>query len=147
MLLSYADSDTTCFHLDRIPGRGQPLHNRKIPCSSKEYEVKSECPKSLRNFQQHRLVLREIVHPIQSFRNVRELIQVFRDALYGTFSLPASISLANRRIAHRLTIDRANLLHRNITVGNIVITQEGRGILVDWAVVDHVLVCDQGGNM
>jgi hypothetical protein len=45
-------------------------------------------PQSFRKFQfQHyRLVLKEVGLPVQSFRKVRELIQVFRDALQGTFS-------------------------------------------------------------
>jgi hypothetical protein len=43
----------------------------------------------------YRLVLKEVGLPVQSFRNVRELIQVFRDALQGMFSHPAFISLAD----------------------------------------------------
>ena len=76
------------------------------------------------------------MHPVQSFRNRRELTQVFRDAFYGTFSLPASISLADGQTIHRLTHDMAKLLHRNIDTGNIMITQEGRGILIDWDLVN-----------
>ena len=53
-------------------------------------------PRSFRKFQHYRLVLKEVGRPLQSFRNVKELIQVFRDALRGTFShYPAFISLAN----------------------------------------------------
>ena len=36
-----------------------------------------------RKFQHYRLVLREVANPIQSFRNTKELVQVFRDALKG----------------------------------------------------------------
>ena len=45
--------------------------------------VKLEGPESFRRFQHYRLVLGEVARPLQSFRNVRELIQVFRDALHG----------------------------------------------------------------
>ena len=38
-----------------------------------------------RTFQHYRLVLGEVARPLQSFRNVRELFQVFRDALHGMF--------------------------------------------------------------
>ena len=45
-------------------------------------------------FQHYRLVLKEVGRPVRSFRKVRELIQVFRDTLQGTFnSHPDFISL------------------------------------------------------
>ena len=47
--------------------------------------VKFEGPELFRTFQHYRLVLEEVARPLQSFRNVRELIQVFRDALHGMF--------------------------------------------------------------
>ena len=47
-------------------------------------QVKAQ--RSFRKFQHHRLVLKEVGRPVQSFRNVKELIQVIRDALQGTFS-------------------------------------------------------------
>ena len=54
-------------------------------------------PQSFRKFQfqDYRFVLKELVGrlPVQSFRTVRGLIQVFRDALHGTFSHPEFISL------------------------------------------------------
>ena len=58
--------------------------------------VRFKGPRSFRKFQHYRLVLKEVGRPVQSFRNVKELIQVFRDALHGTFShYPAFTSLAN----------------------------------------------------
>ena len=47
--------------------------------------VKFEGPELFRRFQHYRLVLGEVARPLQTFRNVRELIQVFRDALHGMF--------------------------------------------------------------
>ena len=38
---------------------------------------------SVSRFQHYQIVLREIVNSIQSFRNTKELVQVFRDALEG----------------------------------------------------------------
>jgi hypothetical protein len=56
----------------------------------------SDPPRSFRKFQHYRLVLKEVGRPLQSFENVKELVQVFRDTLQGTFShYPAFISLAN----------------------------------------------------
>ena len=47
--------------------------------------VKSEGLELFRKFQHYRLVLEEVARPLQSLRDVRELIQVFRDALHGVF--------------------------------------------------------------
>jgi hypothetical protein len=46
--------------------------------------VKFLGPRRFRKFQHYRLVLQEFARPIQSFQNIRELIQVFWDALEGT---------------------------------------------------------------
>ena len=47
--------------------------------------VKSEGLELFRKFQHYQLVLEEVVRPLQSLRDVRELFQVFRDALHGMF--------------------------------------------------------------
>ena len=47
--------------------------------------VKLEGPELFPKFQHNRLVLEEVVRPLQSLRDVRELFQVFRDALHGMF--------------------------------------------------------------
>ena len=58
--------------------------------------VRFKGPRSFRKFQHYGLVLKEVGRPAQSFYNMKELNQVFRDALQGTFShYPASIPLAN----------------------------------------------------
>ncbi|KIL56565.1 hypothetical protein M378DRAFT_89157, partial [Amanita muscaria Koide BX008] len=41
-------------------------------------------------------------------------------------------------LAHQQALDKANILHRDINAGNILITDEGRGFLVDWDVAKHV---------
>ena len=53
----------------------------------KEEWVKFKGRESFRKFQHYRLVLEEVGRPIHLFRNVKELIQVFRDAIQGTVSL------------------------------------------------------------
>ena len=64
---------------------------------------------------------------------MRELIQVFRDALHGMFFLSTSTSLTDEQmLAHHLAHDSADILHRNISPGNMMITEGGRGLLVDW---------------
>jgi hypothetical protein len=53
--------------------------------------VKFEGNRRFRKFQHYRLVLQEYARPIQLFRNIRELIQAFRDALEGKD--PRSVSV------------------------------------------------------
>ena len=57
---------------------------------------KFEGPELFRRFQHYRLVLGEVARPLQTFRNVRELIQVFRDALHGMFFFSTFISVADK---------------------------------------------------
>ena len=49
------------------------------------------------------------------------------------------------KIAHRLAHDMANILHRDISAGNIMITEKGRGLLVDWD-LSKALVNESGAS-
>ncbi|EKM54211.1 uncharacterized protein PHACADRAFT_210029 [Phanerochaete carnosa HHB-10118-sp] len=65
----------------------------------------------------HSRIIQDLAYPLWSVRGTRELVQVLRDAL---------IVIQNARAA--------GILHRDISVGNVMITKDGRGILNDW---DH----------
>ena len=56
----------------------------------RETWVKFDGPSHFRNFRHYRIVLQEFARPIYLFRNVRELVQAFRDALEGKSSRSAS---------------------------------------------------------
>ena len=60
--------------------------------------VRLKGPELFRKFQHYRLVLGEVAHPLQTFRNVRELIQVFCDALHGMFCFSTSILVADEYV-------------------------------------------------
>ncbi|KIL56511.1 hypothetical protein M378DRAFT_17009 [Amanita muscaria Koide BX008] len=62
------------------------------------------------------LVLAGLGRKLATFKSIKELLCVFADAAD----------------AHQQTLDKANILHRDVSAGNIVITDEGRGVLVDW---------------
>ncbi|KAA1467181.1 hypothetical protein DENSPDRAFT_812650 [Dentipellis sp. KUC8613] len=67
--------------------------------------------------QHYRLVLEVIVgRPLHEYRSTQELCRVVRDAL----------------IALGEACKRANILHRDISGGNVLITEDGRGVLIDW---------------
>jgi RIO-like serine/threonine protein kinase len=40
--------------------------------------------------------------------------------------------------AHKEAFEKARILHRDISVGNILITEDGRGILIDWDLCKRV---------
>ncbi|KAH9486317.1 hypothetical protein JR316_0000381 [Psilocybe cubensis] len=82
------------------------LHNTK----------RSGLPDKFRTFRHYRLVLKEFAKPIEDFKDVKELLVAFSDAIE----------------AHSVAHDIAHILHRDISAGNIMIDQNGRGLLVDW---------------
>lgn len=98
---------------------------------------RAPCSSFLRTHIHSRLV-QEVGFPIQCLRNSRELVQVFYDVVlckcallvfYLRFSLQIPLGVANA--------EKIGVLHRDISVGNILFTrsEEGvRGILNDW---DH----------
>ncbi|GJE92080.1 hypothetical protein PsYK624_082330 [Phanerochaete sordida] len=64
----------------------------------------------------HHRVVQHIFYPLECVRGERELVQVIYDVL-------CAIEQAHRR---------AGILHRDISLRNVMMTSEGRGILNDW---------------
>ncbi|KAL0953962.1 hypothetical protein HGRIS_005122 [Hohenbuehelia grisea] len=66
-----------------------------------------------------RFVVKEVGKPLQVIRSSRALLRVTLDALLG----------------HHDAVVKCNILHRDISAGNILIVEEGdqqRGLLIDW---------------
>ncbi|KAH7918459.1 hypothetical protein BV22DRAFT_1134581 [Leucogyrophana mollusca] len=72
--------------------------------------------KVLTKHRHYRLVLGVIGRDLTSFANTRELVSAVRDALQ----------------AHKDAFEKAEILHRDISVGNVIITAAGEGLLIDW---------------
>ncbi|KAF5344896.1 hypothetical protein D9758_011599 [Tetrapyrgos nigripes] len=73
--------------------------------------------KDFRLHMHYRLVMKEVCKGIfTTFTDTKQLITVLRDAL----------------IAHQDAYEKAKILHRDVSVGNILITEDGRGLLADW---------------
>ncbi|KAH9020339.1 hypothetical protein EDB84DRAFT_1678942 [Lactarius hengduanensis] len=64
----------------------------------------------------YRLVLETLGEPLHTFKSTRELCEVIRDAI----------------TAHTGAYERVGILHRDVSAGNILITEERSGILIDW---------------
>ncbi|KAI6161826.1 hypothetical protein EDD17DRAFT_1896753 [Pisolithus thermaeus] len=76
----------------------------------------------------HRLVLGFVRHRLTQFKCTREL----------------AVGIFHAMEAHWKAFEKARVLHRDISVNNILIDENGEGILVDWALA--VLLDDQGDS-
>ncbi|KAH9975124.1 hypothetical protein BGW80DRAFT_1204651, partial [Lactifluus volemus] len=64
----------------------------------------------------HRLVLETVGMPLNHFKSTRQLCEVIRDAI----------------VAHTAAYNKTRILHRDVSAGNILITDKGTGMLIDW---------------
>ena len=88
---------------------------------------------SLEKHIHHRLV-QEIAYPLENALDEQEYIQVFCDVLHGKAITITNERQTNRGLAIEKAYDTAGILHRDVSYRNIMIDQDGRGILNDW---DH----------
>ena len=49
--------------------------------------------------------------------------------------------------AHKEAFEKAGILHRDISVGNILITPDGRGLLIDWELCKRVKDLANGARL
>ncbi|KAF8872107.1 hypothetical protein CPB84DRAFT_1967539 [Gymnopilus junonius] len=71
---------------------------------------------SMVQLRQYRMTLKVVGHPLTDFSSSREFVSAVADAME----------------AHDVAYFDARILHRDISVGNILITEEGKGLLIDW---------------
>ncbi|KAH9017104.1 hypothetical protein EDB83DRAFT_2271270, partial [Lactarius deliciosus] len=93
--------------------------------------VKDWCPGQPRvdPYVHYRVVLETLGSPLNTFKSTRELCEVIRDAIN----------------AHTGAYERVGILHRDVSAGNILITDNGSGILIDWDLSKKV-VKDRSGT-
>ncbi|KAH8977382.1 hypothetical protein EDB86DRAFT_3165665 [Lactarius hatsudake] len=91
--------------------------------------VKDWCPgrPCVDPYVHYRLVLETLGSPLNTFKSTRELCEVIRDAI----------------VAHTGAYERVGILHRDVSAGNILITENGSGILIDWDLSKKVV---KGGS-
>ncbi|KAI0273357.1 hypothetical protein BC834DRAFT_1030174 [Gloeopeniophorella convolvens] len=77
----------------------------------------------------YRLVLNTLGKPLHQFKSTRQLCEVIRDAI----------------IAHSEAYGGTGILHRDVSAGNILIGDDGKGILIDWD-LSKKLPRDGGGR-
>ncbi len=102
----------------------------------------------LPTLQAHRIFLRTIGRDLTAFCSVKSLVTCIADAmkgqLYRVFCISSDLSEFIFVTAHQAAFDRACILHRDISVGNIMITPRSPRFLIDW---DHcVILTDRRGE-
>ncbi|KAI9444396.1 hypothetical protein F5148DRAFT_963279, partial [Russula earlei] len=87
------------------------------------------CPGTprIKRYVHYRLVLNTLGQPLSTFGSTRELFQVIRDAM----------------IAHMDAYDKAKILHRDVSAGNILIAPDRSGLLIDWDMSKRMDVTQQ----
>ncbi|VDC06334.1 unnamed protein product [Peniophora sp. CBMAI 1063] len=76
---------------------------------------------NIHRYVHYRIVFKTIGRPLTTFKNTKELVQVLADALK----------------AHTIAFKKGMILHRDISINNILI-KNGRGLLIDWDMCKHL---------
>ncbi|VDC01400.1 unnamed protein product [Peniophora sp. CBMAI 1063] len=85
---------------------GHPQHNRQHSATGNDS----------RRHIHHRLLFSRIGRPLNTFKSTLQLCTALRHAMQG----------------HSEAYENAQILHRDISGGNVLIDKSGRGILIDW---------------
>jgi hypothetical protein len=99
------------------------LRNEKWACWSRVMVLLS----------QYRMSLDVVARLLALFKSSREFVSAIADAMTGKTSFADSDCRTNlASTAHQHAYFDAYVLHRDISAGNISITDEGKGLLFDW---------------
>ena len=71
-----------------------------------------------------RFVLKHLGRPVTRFKTTEELARAFRDSVKGAVKTSLSYSDPNVILGHRQAWEDAGVLHRDISVGNILIVDD-----------------------
>ena len=127
----------------RIPGRGKLQVPWPAVQRTKTQDYVSgpgsrypSCPGHPRveAYIHYRVVLETVGMSLNRFRSTRQLCEVIRDAIVGEGVFPHIVfpKLSLGFVAHTAAYNKTGILHRDVSAGNILITDEGTGILIDW---------------
>src|SRR6266487_974600 len=79
------------------------------------------------------MVLGVIACSLTDFDLSWTLVNAMRDALEGVYRICVIYKdLTWVYVAHKNAYEKAKILHHNISVSNILITEDGHGLLIDW---------------
>ena len=120
-------------NIARLKEGADILAHKTITHEAVEMLSNKKFPK-IRKFRHYRLALQDVGGDLRDFSSVEQLAKVIRDATIGKpmISKQRMDYLTSNNLAHDDAFYDAGVLHRDISVGNIIILQNGTGLLVDW---------------
>ena len=120
-------------NIARLKEGADILAHKTITHEAVEMLSNKKFPK-IRKFRHYRLALQDVGCDLRDFSSVEQLVKVIRDATIGKpmISKQRMDYLTSNNLAHDDAFYDAGVLHRDISVGNIIILQNGTGLLVDW---------------
>ena len=81
----------------------------------------------------YRSVLVDVGHDLRTFSSVKQLVKVIHDATIGKCMFSSRRGyLTSNNVAYDHAFFGAGVLHRDISIGNITISDDGTGLLIDW---------------
>ncbi|KAH9486263.1 hypothetical protein JR316_0000327 [Psilocybe cubensis] len=92
------------------------LQETKTCLDVKKDTKRGDRPDKFRSFRHYRLVLNEYAKPLEEFKDMKELLTVFSDTIQ----------------AYHEACELGHILHRDVSAGNVMIDDDGHGLLVDW---------------
>lgn len=116
----------------RLPN-GRPQVSSTQDLNDDEFEWRTSATSDL-EYIHHRIV-QDIAFPLTSAVDARELLQVIHDVLCSMpFPICTVLAISYAFAAISQAYDVAGILHNDVSLGNVMIGTDGRGILNDW---DH----------
>lgn len=93
---------------------------------------------ALRRHRHHRIV-QDVAYPLTSVRNSRELVSALRDTIQCKSVVSIMLKSSKTVAPGILSAYGSHWLHRDISVSNIMLDEDGNGIVNDW---DHAVPLD-----
>jgi hypothetical protein len=106
-------------------------------CRTRSHSFAKRFGLRLRPHSHYRFILDDIGRDLTSFTTTKELVEALTGALQGTLSEDFYSCLLSPSLAHTEAFENAKILHRDISVGNVIISDRG-GLLIDWDLAKDV---------
>ena len=83
-------------------------------------------------YRHYRMGILTVGRSLLRFKSSHEYVSAITDAIEGEHIFPTRGIIIYHLSAHQCALVKAGILHHDISVGNILIDEDGRGLLIDW---------------
>ncbi|KIM73233.1 hypothetical protein PILCRDRAFT_829310, partial [Piloderma croceum F 1598] len=115
-------------------GKGNDIRHHKTLTHTLRNEKWACWSKAMVLLSQYRMSLDVVARLLTSFKSSREFVSAIADAMTGKISFADSDRKTNFSLPQHINMPISTRMsfHRDISAGNILITCEGKGLLIDW---------------